>query len=132
MSAQTPWRMNLPDIAGYRPLGDLMGAHPDLAIFRRFRNVGALDLLYRQSELQIALSAWSRAVSIDLASSDNNRKQFDIDFSRLLISVDKDDYSGSQRRQWMQVSEKLGEYCELAPQRLACRSELIHNKMIDY
>ena len=97
-----------------------MGAHPDLAIFRRFRNVGALDLLYRQSELQIALSAWAHAIELDLASSDDNRKQFDIDFSRLLISIDKDDWTGSQRRQWMQVSEKLGEYCELTRQRLVC------------
>jgi len=40
-----------PPIDGYPKLACHMGIHPELAIFRRFGNLNALNLLYLQAEL---------------------------------------------------------------------------------
>lgn len=108
------WRAYLTsNKAGYRPLADLMGTQPDLAIFRRFRNVGALDLLYRQSELQIALSRWLDAIRTDQATGRDDMLDCDIEVARLLDSIEGEEVSGEQYILWMDVSEKLAEYCKL-------------------
>lgn len=101
------------DTAGYRALGSLMGNFPELAIFRRFQSVGALDLLYHQTSLELAIQKWAIAVREDERLGD---RSFDFDFYRLQDSVNGSHPKAhsAQWRAWCEVSEKLDLYCENA------------------
>lgn len=103
-----------PELAGFRPLGDLKGACPGMAIFRRFRNAATLDLEYRQAELQHAIVEWANTVHSDEQSGNDVRTQYDTNFFSLLTSVNQDNAEfGNQRRSWGEVSNLLWEYCSL-------------------
>lgn len=95
-----------------------MGNYPELAIFRRFRSAGTLDLLYQQASLQRAIRKWQCAVEED--EKDSGRREFDFDFWRLQNSVNDDAArtESAQWRAWCEISEKLDVYCELV--RLYC------------
>lgn len=90
-----------------------MGSYPELAIFRRFRSAGALDLLYQQASLHRAIKSWASTVESDEGFA--HRQEFDLQFFKLEDSVGAvalDD--GEQWRKWCEISEKLDLYCELA------------------
>jgi len=102
-------------LKGYQALGNLMGGYPDTAIFRRFRNAGALDLLYRQAELQKLIANWAHIASADQGSGDHPRDQFDLNFDLLYQAENwetNDRALGAQWRAWLKISDKLGEYCK--------------------
>lgn len=108
-----------PEAAGYQALGNLIGGYPEMAIFRRFLNAGALDLLYRQAELQHIISEWATTAEVDQQiqgprrPEDPKRNEYDKDFDQLRRSVDSHEPgAGNQWRRWSEVSEKLGDFCE--------------------
>lgn len=110
------------ETAGYQALGKVMGGHPEAAIFRRFRNVGALDLLYRQADLQHSLARWAKLSAADkqrtgMEPQDEDRRNFDLHFHLLLKSVDPNDPTKctEQWQEWCKISQKLDHYCELIP-----------------
>lgn len=120
--ARGPW----PEAAGYQALGNLMGGYPEMAIFRRFRNAGALDLLYRQADLQCTIHDWALTAEADQQTqgpgrrNDPLRHEYDRVFDELRRSVDADEPGArTQWRRWRQVSEKLKDYRKsLIPKRL--------------
>ncbi|KAM0798017.1 hypothetical protein BDR22DRAFT_823820 [Usnea florida] len=62
-----------PSMKGYAKLASLMGAHPEVAIFRRFGTSNALNLLYLQAEI-VALERDLRTyTTADDSSSDPSR-----------------------------------------------------------
>lgn len=94
---------------GYPALGALMGSHSELAIFRRFRDVAALDLLYRQADLQNTIKAW-----VDQSANDQG-KSYDYNFLLLQRSEKSSDpKDGMQWRLWCTISDKLDRYCKPA------------------
>jgi len=111
--APGPW----PEAAGYQALGNLMGGYPEMAIFRRFRNAAALDLLYRQADLQCTIHDWALTAEIDQQTqgpalrNDPLRYEYDRVFDELRRSVDADEpVARIQWRRWCQISEKLKGY----------------------
>lgn len=102
---------------GYQALGNLMGGYTDTAIFRRFKNAGALDLLYRQAELQNRLDHWATIAQNDRsAAEDTIQRRFDIEFD-LLCKVENLEIEprelGAQWRAWSDVRVLLRDYREL-------------------
>lgn len=105
-----------------------MGGLPELAIFRRFKNAAALDLLYQQASLQRSVEKWKMSVELDMAHT--TRREFDHSFVLLQDSVIPDSANsststngstnGAQWREWCELSEKLDRYCEPAPCYSAC------------
>lgn len=94
-----------------------MGGFPDFAIYRRFSDIGALDLCYRQAELQNCVSRWAAIATHDRKSMDGRLREFDIDFGLFWesqLNSAPDDKTGDQWRMWTEVSEKLGEFCKRA------------------
>jgi len=96
-----------------------MGGYPEMAIFRRFRNAGALDLLYRQIELQHVIQEWATTAEIDQQiqgprrAQDPLRNEFDRLFDELRRSIHSEEPGvGNQWRRWSEISEKLGAYCK--------------------
>ncbi|KAK5951342.1 hypothetical protein OHC33_007760 [Knufia fluminis] len=106
-----------PEAAGYQALRNLIGGYPEMAIFRRFLNAGALDLLYRQAELQHIISEWATTAEVDQQiqgprrPEDPKRNEYDMDFDELRRSIDSHEPgAGNQWRRWSEVSEKLGDF----------------------
>lgn len=102
------------NLIGYQALGSLMGGFPDFAIYRKFSNIGALDLIYRQAELENCISRWADIAIRDRKSSDPPLKLFDIKFNLLWNAQHSDphDTKGDQWRMWTEVSEKLVKFCK--------------------
>lgn len=111
------------ETAGYQALGDVMGSHPEAAIFRRFRNAGALDLLYRQAELQHLFARWAKISERDKAAQANQpQADFDLQFHLLQNSVDPTNTSEvEQWLLWCKISDKLDHYCELITSHTSCK-----------
>ena len=94
-----------------------MGGYTDTAIFRRFKNAGALDLLYRQAELQNRLDHWATIAQNDRsAAEDTIQRRFDIEFD-LLCKVENLEIEprelGAQWRAWSDVRVVLRDDREL-------------------
>jgi len=103
--------MNADD--GYDRLAALIGQHRGVAIFRRFSNLGAKDLLYRQAELVHLEAQLQKVVCEDRTSKDPDKEAYQYSVFDLLDSASKPDKS----HQWQKVLEtrkKLEEYCEFA------------------
>lgn len=114
---EEPW----PEAAGYQALANLMGGYPEMATFRRFRNAGALDLLYRQAELQHSIAEWALTVSDDKQSQNYEHRQYDIRFDLLRKSMLSDSADDSKQwRAWREISHQLGEYCEPVLDKALC------------
>ncbi len=100
---------------GYAKLASLMGAHPEVAILRRFGALNAQNLLYLQAEL-VALEKDLRKYSCeDSASNDLNRKFYSRDWYSLSISKDDTNNNESMGKQWrcvLMIRDKLKEYSE--------------------
>jgi hypothetical protein len=60
--------VQLPPMNGYSKLASLMGAHPELAIFRRFGTLNAQNLLYLQAELIYFENKMRKCVEVDSIS----------------------------------------------------------------
>ena len=92
---------------GYAKLASLMGAHPEVAIFRRFGALGVQNLLYLQAEL-VALEDELRQCSLaNESSGDIDRVAFAKDWFTLAS------YDGGNERQWaivLRIRQKLKDY----------------------
>jgi hypothetical protein len=60
-------------LQGYTKLASLLGAHPDLAIYRRFGKLNAKNLLYLQAELVSLEERLEECVKKDQESGDGDR-----------------------------------------------------------
>lgn len=98
---------------GYAKLASLMGAHPEVAILRRFGALNTQNLLYLQAEL-VALENDLRQFSHeDSTSQDPNRELYSRDWYSL--SMSKSDANncegvGNQFRVVLMIRDKLKEY----------------------
>ena len=113
---------------GYAKLASLMGAYPEVAIFRRFGALNAQNLLYLQAELaSLEKDLWACAAE-DNASNDPDRAVHSTDWYTLSQSVTGGSEKEGSGRQWqtvLEVRKKLKEYgnpAELAPSDCSCIS----------
>jgi len=95
---------------GYHRLAALLGAHPDLAIFRRFMALNAYNLLSLQAELSQLESELKDIVIDDRTSEDPEKTQFEFSIFRLKCARDNPDH-GLQWSKILEIREKLREYC---------------------
>ena len=95
---------------GYNILAHLMGAYPELSIFRRFGALNARNILYFQAELADLENKLHAAEKADLESGHVDRKIYSRDWRTLSESVDAADGNGSQWEIFLRIREKLREY----------------------
>ena len=102
---------------GYAKLASLMGAHPEVAILRRFGGLNAQNLLYLQAEIMALESQLNKDAAQDCASNDTNRMFHSRDWYTLSRPKDDgDDGDEAAGRQWqtmLSIREKLKEYSSL-------------------
>ena len=94
---------------GYSRLATMMGAHPEVAIYRRFGALNAQNLLYLQAEL-VDLENQLRDCERSSASSDKAR-----DWKALKDSAALPDPEGKQWRTFSAIRKKLDEYSTAPP-----------------
>jgi hypothetical protein len=82
---------------GYSKLASIMGAHPELANFRRFRTLNAQNLLHLQAELVFLENKLRQCVQADASSGHVDRALYDRDWQSLFESGAT---SGENSEQW--------------------------------
>lgn len=103
-----------PPLNGYTKLASLIGAKPELAIFRRFGSLNAKNLLYLQAELVHLEQELARSAKADAESGDDERKIYDRHWKSLAQSGFT---PGGNSKQWtiaLQIRKTLREYSKLA------------------
>lgn len=100
--------------AGYSILASLMGAYPEVAIFRRFGAINARNLLYLQAELTALEKKLLDAEKADLESGHPDRSIYSRDWRTLAESIEAPDGDGSQWQIFLRLREKLREYSKHA------------------
>ena len=90
-----------PKSNGYTKLAKFMGAHPELAIFKRFSYLNSLSLLHMQAELQVLEEKLQKQVQKD--ASDPNRYLYDLNWQDLRSSASGSD--NESPRQWEILQE---------------------------
>ncbi|KAH7138210.1 hypothetical protein B0J11DRAFT_587350 [Dendryphion nanum] len=94
---------------GYVRLASIMGAHPEVAILRRFGNLNAENLLYLQAELVNLENELRRIQKLDCESGDEDRSIFGRDWQTLAETS----HTPEHRRQWelmLKIRLTLNEY----------------------
>ena len=99
-----------PSMKGYARLASLMGAHPEVAIVRRFATLNTLNLLYLQAEIVALESDLRTYTTADERSSDPNRAIHARDWYTLSQSSNDGGDAGMQWQTIIQIREKLNEY----------------------
>lgn len=102
---------------GYAKLASLMGAYPEVAIFRRFGALNAQNLLYLQAELVILEKDLRTFAAADCVSGDPDRALYSTDWYTLSRSIDNSPGNEASAKQWriiLSIREKLKEYSILA------------------
>lgn len=74
---------------GYTKIATLMGAYPEVAIFRRFAALNTQNLLYLQAELIHLESRLRRLENADQQSGDRQRQLLSFDWYKLSTFVDE-------------------------------------------
>ncbi len=100
---------------GYAKLAALMGAHPEVAILRRFGALNAQNLLYLQAELTLLESDLRHFSAEDSTSHDPDRNLYSRDWyvlSRSNDGANRDESAGTQWRIMLKIRDKLKEYSE--------------------
>ncbi len=99
---------------GYPKIASLMGAHPEVAIFRRFGALNAQNLLYLQAELVALEKDLRTCAAEDWASKDTDRVFYCRDWYSLSSSWDNEssdsEVTGRQWQIMLKIREKLKEY----------------------
>ena len=100
---------------GYAKLASLMGAHPEVAILRRFGALNAQNLLYLQAEL-VALESDLQKFSLEDRTSNDPHREFNSrDWHSLSMSEENIDNNESTGRQWrcaLMIRDRLKEYSQ--------------------
>jgi hypothetical protein len=100
----------LPPSNGYSKLASLMGAHPELATFRRFSTLAAQNLLYLQAELVFLENKLRKCVDADASSGDIYREMYDRDWQSLSESGATAGGNGEQWATVLRIRGVLKEY----------------------
>jgi hypothetical protein len=100
----------LPPSNGYSKLASLMGAHPELATFRRFSTLAAQNLLYLQAELVFLENKLRKCVDADASSGDIYREMYDRDWQSLSESGATAGGNGEQWAIVLRIRGVLKEY----------------------
>jgi len=94
---------------GYAKVAQLMGTHPEFAIFRRFRDLNMQDMLYLQAEITHLEEDLRRIASKDVEHG--NRKNHPYDWWSMSHGQGEGD-----TKQWekvLEIREKLEKYSTL-------------------
>ncbi|KAI1173336.1 hypothetical protein F4777DRAFT_600714 [Nemania sp. FL0916] len=95
---------------GYPRLASLMGTHPEMAAFRRFGSLNALNLLYLQAELIGLEDQLQKNAKIDAECGHFERSIYHRDWRTLSESVTRDDGDCTQWQTMLEARRKLTEY----------------------
>ena len=99
--------------AGYLRLAEMMGSFPDIAIFRRFGGLSALNLLYYQAELVYLERELVYLSQKDAHSSDGDRRKYQRDWWLLHQATQAQECVESRNNQYkkfLQIRELLERY----------------------
>ncbi|KAH8165634.1 hypothetical protein CIB48_g2605 [Xylaria polymorpha] len=96
--------------AGYPRLASLMGAHPEMATFRRFGSLNALNLLYLQAELVDLENKLLKQAKTDAESGHFEPSIYHRDWQTLSESMTTEDGNPTQWHTMLEVRDKLKEY----------------------
>ncbi|KAI0529930.1 hypothetical protein GGR58DRAFT_525637 [Xylaria digitata] len=96
--------------AGYPRFASLMGAHPEMAAFRRFGSLNALNLLYLQAELIGLENKLQKQAKTDAESGHFERSIYHRDWQTLAESVATENGNSTQWRTMLEARDKLKEY----------------------
>lgn len=97
-------------MGGYTTLASMMGAHPEVAFFRRFGSLNAQNILYLQAELTTLELKLKELVKADASSGHLDRSCYDRDWRVLSESAQATDGNPEQLRTVLSIREKLKEY----------------------
>jgi hypothetical protein len=97
-------------MAGYPRLASIMGAYPEVGVFRRFGALNAQNLLYLQAELTCLENELRNQEKSDLESGDQERSIYGRDWQTLAESIDSN--ASQQWKLFLRIREKLNEYSE--------------------
>lgn len=97
-------------MAGYTKLASLMGAHPEVAIFRRFSSLNTQNLLYLQAELVSLELKLRRCAQDDATSGHQDRSIYDRDWQSLVSSLHTSDGCPEQWNTILSIRRVLKEY----------------------
>jgi hypothetical protein len=100
-------------IEGYAKLAWLMGAHPEVAIFRRFGALNAQNLLYLQAELVFLEHKLRDLAHKDSVSGHPQRREYSGCWYLLNDSITTTASVGEDGEQWktfLQIRQKLWQY----------------------
>ena len=111
---------------GYAKIAEKMGAHPEIAILRRFATLRVQNLLYLQAELIVLESRLREYMSVDIGAG---RTGYALDWDQLSKSVyestpdvaqsiDEIDVIPLEQRQWstmLLIRKKIKEYGVYSP-----------------
>lgn len=110
---------------GYAKIASLMGAHPEFAIFRRFRALNMQNMLYLQAEITHLESELRRVSYEDLGHPKRQNHPYDW----WSLSQASDDSDQSQWELILRIREKLDLYSGvLARCAVVLRSANIRNR----
>ena len=87
-----------------------MGAHPEVAIFRRFGFLNTLSLLYLQAELQNLEDRLTQTAMADNESTEGYRYLYNTDWQTLSESISAVNGNPEQWNTMQRIREKLNEY----------------------
>jgi hypothetical protein len=103
----------IPSPNGYSKLAALMGAHPELANFRRFDALNTHNLLYLQAELVFLENKLRKCIELDNLSGHVDRALYDRDWQSLFESSTA---LGGNAEQWetaLRVRRVLKDYSKI-------------------
>lgn len=97
-------------MAGYLRLALIMGAYPEVGVFRQFGALNAQNLLYLQAELTCLENELHRQEKSDLESGNQERSTYGRDWQTLAEPIDSN--ANQQWKLFLKIREKLNEYSE--------------------
>lgn len=98
---------------GYAKIATLMAQVPETAVFRRFGELNARNLLYMQAELVALENKLQRYSREDCMSREAHRQDYGLDWQTLQDSVKDDASEGHDSSQWstmLQIRAALEKY----------------------
>ena len=97
---------------GYPALASLIRTYPEMGMYRQFRELNALNLLYLQAELVELEHMLKREAMADMESDDARRQNYSGDF--FCLSRSAGDGHGQQWRTMLDIRKRLKEYSRIS------------------
>ena len=92
----------------------MMGAHPEVAVIRRFGSLNARNILYLQAELTALELKLDKCAKADADSGHEDRKIYDRDWQTLSESLHSEAGNPEQWKTILSIRTVLKEYSELS------------------